>query len=90
MSPAVVVCALIILCSARGNTELLSRFRHATIGALAQSCRVPALPAFQCSKADGLSYVSSGGPGKASLTSALHSQILPPPKIILNVMNICG
>lgn len=46
MSPAMVVCALIILCSASGNTELLSHFRHATIRALAESLDVPVLTAF--------------------------------------------
>lgn len=45
MSPAMVVCALIILCSASGNAELLSHFRHATIIALAESLDVPVLAA---------------------------------------------
>lgn len=57
MSPAMVVCALIILCSASGNTELLSHFRHATIRALAGSSDVPALAAFSGSKVGGLSYL---------------------------------
>lgn len=71
MSLAVVVCALIILCSASGNTELLSHFRHATIRALAGSLDVPVLAAFSCSEVDGLSYLFPQA-GLEKLLSPLH------------------
>lgn len=59
MSPATAVCALIILCSASGNTELLSHFRHATIRAVPGSPDVPVLAAL------GVSAASCCSPGAA-------------------------
>lgn len=59
MSPATAVCALIILCSASGNTELLSHFRHATIRAVPGSPDVLALAAL------GVSAASCCSPGAA-------------------------
>lgn len=76
MSLAVVVCALIILCSASGNTELLSHFRHATIRALAESLDVPVLAAFLCSEVDGLSYLFPQA-GLENLLSPLHYTTRP-------------
>lgn len=70
MSPATVVCALIILCSASGNTELLSHFRHATIRALAESSDLPALATVRALKWMVCLVFPLAGPEK--LPSPLH------------------